>query len=174
MYCILMDSKTKCFYMEPGVVAFHAFSDASKVSIRRKNARIVETDIEDINELDTLFYNAGFVYGYLDGKERRIMKGNVYFYDKNPNEIAFSQYLLTKDTKYLSLIKKPKLITLCRIDGKSILFPTVEMEDGSKAVLTYTDYSRMPANLLEKYSGWKTVQMSFNTKCMVNGEFIME
>lgn len=174
MYCILMDAKTNSFYMEPGTVAFYAYSDPSKITFRKKNIRIVETDIEDLKELETILYNAGFFYGYLDGKEYRITKSNVYFYDRNSNEIAFSQYLLTNDTKYLELVKKQKLITLCRIDGETVFFPTIEMEDGSKSILAYTDISRIPPKILEKYNGWKTVKLSFDAKCIVNSEFLLE
>lgn len=174
MYCILMDSKTGSFYMEPGEVAFYAYTDASKVEIRRKTSRLVETDMEDIKELETLMYNAGFYHGYLDGKPYSISKKNVYFYDRNPNEIVYAQYLLTGSKKYLELIKKNQLATLCRIDGTSIYFPTVSSENGEKVILAYTDRSRMPRELLEKYDGWRIVRMTFDAPCIVNGSFVAE
>lgn len=162
--------------MEPGDVMFYAYSDASKSDIRsrKKTSRLVETDIDDIKELETMLYNAGFFYGYLDGKPYRISKQRVYYYDRNPNEIAYAQYLLTKDKKYLELIKKPKLYTLCRIEGTSMFFPTTKNDADEKIVLAYTDRARMPKELREKYAGWRNVRMTFDAKCMVNGEFVLE
>lgn len=174
MYCILMDSKTGTFYMEANEVAFHAYSDASRIDIRRKSSRLVETDIEDIKELETLLYNAGFFHGYLDGKPYRLSKAKVYYYDRNPNEIAYAQYILTGDEKYLELIKKGRLLTLCQIEGEQVFFPTVNTEEGERAVLAYTDRMRMPRELLEKYDGWRSVKMTFDTKCVVNGAFVAE
>ena len=181
MYCILMDSNTGTYYMDPGDVAFHAYSDVSKLysdtaqlKQKKKNSRLVETDIEDLKELETVLYNAGFFKGYIDGKPHHLSKQNVYYYDRNPNEISFAQYLLTEDEKYLELIKKPKLHTLCRIDGESVFFPMVTTEDGKRAVLTYTDRSRMPKILLEKYDGWRNVRMTFDEPCVVNGTFVAE
>lgn len=174
MYCILMDAKTGSYYMEPGDLAFHAYSDPSKVNIRRKNSRVVETDIEDINELETQLYNAGFFQGYLDGKLRKLSKQKVYYYNRNSNEIYYAQYLLTGDKKYLELIKKHLLVTLCKIDNTSIYFPTIQTENDERAVLTYTDAKRMPQKLLEKYEGWRKVKMTFDARCIVNGEFVAE
>lgn len=174
MYCILMDARTGSYYMEPGDVAFYVYSDASKADIRKKTSRLVETDIEDIKELETILYNAGFFHGYLDGKPYKLSKQHVYFYNRNPNEIVYAQYLLTNDTKYLELIKKAKLYTLCRIEGASVYFPTSHTEDGERVILAYTDKMRMPRELLEKYDGWRNVKMTFDAKCVVNGSFVAE
>lgn len=174
MYCILMDSKTGSYYMEPGEVSFHVYSDVSTLDIKRKSTRLVETDIDDIQELETLLYNAGFFHGFLDGKPYKLSKQKVYYYDRNPNEITFAQFLLTKDKKYLELIKKNKLITLCQIKDDVVYFPTIQTTDGERAVLAYTDRQRMPKELLEKYDGWRSVKMTFDARCVVNGEFIAE
>ena len=106
MYSVLMDAKTKTYFMDPGQALFHAFSDPSQAEIRKKNSRLVETDIDDVRELETMLYNAGFFRGYLDGKPYRLSKQRIYFYDRNPNEIAYAQYQMTKDEKYLELLKK--------------------------------------------------------------------
>lgn len=174
MYSVLMDANTKSYYMEPGEVAFFAYSDISKVSSKKKNARIVETDIDDPKEFETMLYNAGFFHGFLDGKPHRLMKQSIYFYNRNPNEISFAQYLLTNDKKYLELIKKAHLITLCKIEGDNVFFPTATLDSGETAVLTYTDRTRIPPELFEKYDGWRTVNMSFNVRCIVNGAFVAE
>lgn len=175
MYSILMDVNTKSYYMSPGDVAFHAYSDISNVEIKSKNSRIVETDMEDPREFFTLLYNAGFLRGYMDGQPQKIVKSEVYFYNRNPNEIAYAQWLLTKDTRYLEMIKKNNLFTLCKIDGDTIYFPTVTLESGEDtAVLAYTDKSRIPGELFDKYDGWRCVRMTFNARCVVNGTFIAE
>lgn len=175
MYSILMDAVTKSYYMEPGEIAFHAYSDPSKLDIRRKNNRLVETDLEDVKELETEMYNAGFFHGYLDGEKYIITKKNIYFYNRNPNDVVYAQWLLTNDNKYLAEnLKKQKLFTLCKIDKDKVYFPTVKAEDGDRAVLTYTSINRIPTELFNKYEGWRCVEMTFDIKCIVNGSFIAE
>jgi hypothetical protein len=174
MFSILMDVNTKSYYMEPGDVAFHAYSDVTKADRKRRNSRIVETDIEDPREFETMLYNAGFFHGYLDGKPHRLSKNAIYFYSRNPNEISYAQWLLTKNPKYLEMIKKSCLITLCKIDGDSVFFPTVTLDTGETAVLAYTDRARIPGELYEKYDGWRSVKMTFDARCVVNGQFVAE
>lgn len=196
MYKILMDKNTKSYYMAPREIAFHAYSsegDKEWTKEEKDGAKVVQTDIEDVHELETMLYNAGFFYGYLDGKEVRLKKEFIYYYDRNPNEISYAQWLLTKDAGYLELIKKPYLITLCHIEENTVFFPTVlfsQMEDGSirpfaevgkdlgyeavSAVLAYTDKSRIPMELFRKYDGWQCVRMTFHARCVVNGQFVVE
>jgi len=172
-YSILMDAETGTYYMEPGNVAFYVYSDIALFDLRKPNVRLVTTDIEDIKELETKLYNAGFFRGFIDGKAYNISKQNIYYYDRNPNEICYAQYLLTKDRNYLNQIRKPQLYTLCKLDGNSIYFPTTQVGD-EKFVLTYTDRKRMPKALLDKYDGWRSVYMTFNTRCIVNESFVAE
>ncbi len=174
MYSILMDAGTKSYFMEPGELAFHVYSDPANLDIRRRSSRLVQTDIDDIQELETILYNAGFFRGYLDGKPMSLQKGRVYYYDRNPNEVCYAQYLLTRDKRYLELIKKQMLFTLCRIENKSVYFPTAKLDTGDTAVLTYTDRLRMPQELLDKYEGWRPVKMTFSAKCVVNGTFVVD
>lgn len=174
MYCILQDTNTKSYWMKPGEIAFYAYSDASKATVKQKNVQIVQTDIDDIRELSTMLYNAGFFHGYLDGQPFRLSKNSIYFYERNPNEVAYAQWLLTKDERYLEMIRKPCLITLCKIDGDSVYFPTVMLETGEAAVLTYTDRARIPRELYNKYQGWRSVKMTFSARCVVNGKFVAE
>lgn len=174
MYSVLMDVKTKTYYMEPGEAMFHIFSERNSMEVRRKSSRLVETDIDDLKELETQLYNAGFFRGYLDGKPYRLSKQRLYYYDRNPNEIAFAQYIMTKDEKYLELLKKQKLYTLCHTEGTSIYFPTVVVNGTEKAVLTYTSISRIPQEMRDKYDGWRIVHMNFDAKCIINGDTLLE
>lgn len=174
MYVILMDANTKSYYMNPGEVAFHVYSDISKVDIRVPHSRVVETEIDDYRELNTLLYNAGFLAGYLDGKNYTIQKDAVYWSNRNPNEVAYAQWMLTKNDRYLDMIQREKLVTLCKVSEEQVFFPTVTLENGTTAVLTYTDRKRIPRELFEKYDGWKCVHMSFDVRCVVNGQFVAE
>lgn len=174
MFCILMDAKTKSFYMDPKELKFYAYSSPEEYEGYYKNAKLVETDMDDYREFMTYLYNAGFIYGYLDGELVRIKKGDVLFYKQNCNEIVYAQYLLTKDDRYLQIIRKNKLYTLCSVDAENnaIYFPTVQLEDNSNAILAYTDISRIPMEMREKYDGWRTVRMTFDAACIVNGKFV--
>lgn len=178
MYLIVMDKNTKAFYMKPHEFYFHAFSDREKISDVKTyplNARFVEVDCETKKELTTILYNAGFTRGYIDEKLTILTKDDAFYYDRNPNELAYAQYLLTDNTSYLeNIIDKKKLLTVCKINGPQILFPTIELGNGDNAVLTYTDLSRIPKELFDKYKDFKVVKMSFNAKCVVNDKFIAE
>jgi hypothetical protein len=88
--------------------------------------------------------------------------------------VLYAQYLLTKNLRYLEMIKKSQLLTLCKIDGNSVYFPTITLDDGEKAVLSYTDKARIPQELFEKYDGWRCVKMTFAARCLVNGEYVAE
>lgn len=168
-----MDVNTKTYYMDARTASFYAYSDVSKLDTKRKNSRLIETEIDDKKEFETMLYNAGFFHGYLDGEPYRLTKNSIYYYDRNPNEMVYGQYLLTNDKHYLELIKKQCLITLCKIDGENIYFPTITLENGDLAILTYTDRKRIPAELFEKYDGWRSVRMTFHAKCIVNGNFLI-
>ena len=175
MYCILKDINTKSYYMNAGDVAFHAYSDPKFAERTGKNARLIETDIDDLKEFNTMLYNAGFLRGYMDGNPVKLSKSDVYYYDRNPNDIAFAQWKLTGDERYLEMIRKNNLRTLCRVEGESIYFPTVLLpEEEETAVLAYTDPLRIPKELFDKYDGWRMVKMSFDTKCVVNGAFVTQ
>lgn len=174
MYCILMDTKTKSFYMNPEQVRFYAYSSPEKYEEDIVNAVLVETEMEEYYEFMTYLYNAGFIYGFLDGELIRIKKQDVAYYKQNSNEIIYAQYLLTKSDDYLKYIKKKNLVTLCSLseDRMSVYFPTVNIDDGKVAVLTYTDVSRIPMEMREKYNGWRIVNMTFDAVCIVNGKFV--
>lgn len=176
MYSILMDQRTGTYYMEPGDMSFRVYTSPDFLDIHKKGVILIATDMEDESELQTRLYNAGFFRGYIDGQPYRLSKSKIYFYDRNPNEIAFAQYVLTKDPKYLELVKKSKLMTLCKLENGSVYFPTTQIEDEGeeKLVLAYTDRQRMPAELLKKYDGWRKVRMTFDARCVVNGAFIAQ
>jgi len=174
-YFILMDANTRTYYMEKNNVRFFAFTAPSRIEELRKNARLVETDIEDIEELETVLYNAGFFHGYIDGKPYKLSKPHIYYYNRNPNEIAYAQYLLTRDEKYKESIKKNKLYTFCKIDGDSIFYPIATDEDGTRLLLTYTDRLRITQVMFEKYKGWRSIKVGdFQGKCVVNGELLID
>lgn len=160
--------------MEKGDIKFHAYSSPDEYTTYYKNANLVALDIDDYREFATYLYNAGFSAGYLDGKPIRIKKGDILWYKQNCNEVVYSQYILTGDNTYLKMIKKSLLVTLCRIDNEksTVYFPTIKLEDGTNAVLTYTDISRIPPEMRKKYDGWRTVRMTFDTVCIVNGAFV--
>lgn len=174
MYCILMDTKTKSFYMHPEQVRFYAYTSPDKYEEDIVNAVLVETEMEDYYEFMTFLYNNGFIYGFLDGELVRIKKGDVAYYKQNSNEIVYAQYLLTKSDDFLKYIKKKGLVTLCNLseDKKSVYFPTVNIDDNTVAVLTYTDVNRIPMEMREKYAGWRVVNMTFDVVCIVNGKFV--
>lgn len=175
MFCILMDSKTQTYYMKKGESMFHAYSDSSKFEDDfGPSARLVETEYEEFKELSTDLFNAGFTRGYLDGKEIVLSKSDTYFSRTNRNEIAFAQYTLTKDARFLDLIEKQKLVTICKIDGENILFPIVRRQDGLEAVITYTSEFHFPQKLLDMYTGYRVVKMTFKAPCIVNDTFIMK
>ena len=81
---------------------------------------------------------------------------------------------MTKDEKYLELLKKNKLYTLCKIQDTSIYFPTVPLENGEKAVLTYTSLKRISQEMRDKYDGWRTVHMNFDARYIINGEVLLD
>lgn len=175
-----MDTKTGSFYMSPSDVKFYAYTSVEAFENDKAvyNAAgtgvLVETEMDDKQEFLTFLYNAGFIYGYLDGEKIRIKKSDVTYYKQNSNEIVYSQYLLTGSDDYLKYVKKKDLVTLCSLseDKTSVFFPTVNIEDGKVAVLTYTDVRRIPDEMLEKYKGWKVVNMTFDVICIVNGKFV--
>lgn len=180
MYCILMDTKTGSFYMAPSEVKFYAYTSVEAFEADRatynaaQTAILVETEMDDRQEFFTFLYNNGFIYGFLDGEKVRIRKGDVAYYRQNSNELVYAQYLLTGSDDYLKYVKKKDLVTLCSLseDKTSVFFPTVNIEDGNVAVLTYTDVQRIPDELREKYKGWKVVHMTFDVICIVNGKFV--
>lgn len=158
--------------MDPDEAAFHVYSKPSAYTEQKKGTKLIDTKAKTLTELETKLYNAGFFFGYIDEQPYKLSKKKIAFYDRNPNDIVYAQYLLTKDSKYLELIKKQRLLTLCKLEEDRVFFPTVELENGERAVLTYTEESRMPEVLFEKYPGWKKVRMTFDTKCVVNGAFV--
>ena len=187
MYSVLKDIRTGTYYMAGNKTSFYAFTDTDNFSIKeippadRKNVRLVTTDIDDKRELETDLYNAGFFEGFLDGKNYRLQKKNLYYWKRNPNEIAYAQHMLTGDKRYLTYIKKDKLITLAKLDNRkqdenptgAVYFPTVRLDSGDFAVLTYTSESRFSDGFLDKYRGWCVVRMSWDAKCIVNDRFII-
>ena len=177
MYCVLMSRTTKSFYMKPHEFYFYAFSDFDEdMDLSEfKDARLVETECDTQKELTTILYNAGFSRGYLDGKLIQLTNKDSYYFDRCPNELAYAQYLLTDNTSYLeNIIEKNRLITICKIKGQSVLFPTIQLGSGESAILTYTDLSRMPQELFKKYGDFRIVKMTFDAKCVVNDKFIAE
>ena len=178
MYCILMDDKIKSFYMNPGEPLFYAYSSPSKRKDEEAvfgRTRLVEMDISDKKELFTELYNSGFTDGYLDGERIHISARDIYYIDRNPNELCFAQYMLTNDERYLKQIDKKELYALCKIDGDKAIFPMTKLADDSYAVLTYTDKSRIPQLLFDKYNdNYRIVKMSFSVKVLVNSKFTLE
>lgn len=174
MFCILMDSKTKSYYMGPRDTHFYAYSSPAKCNFKPDGVRIIETEFTDKKEFTTMLFNAGFIYGYLDGIEIKLTKADSYYLSRNENEILYAQYILTKDERYLSSIKKQTLLSICKIEDGSALFPTTKMKDGNMAVLAYTDRARIPQVLFDKYPDYRTVRMSFLARVIVNGHFLIE
>lgn len=181
MYCVIKDTNTKSYYMNPGDVAFHAYSDPELVEKLGKSSRVIETDIDDEKELQTMLYNAGFYRGYMDGAPIKISRNDIYYYDWNPNDIAYAQWQLTGDERFLEMIRKSSLVTLCKVDGETIYFPITRLpetflEEGEEgpvfAVLAYTDPLRIPKILFDQYEGWRLVKMTFDARCVVNGAFV--
>lgn len=175
MYCILMDKTTKSYFMAPHEFYFHAYTDPSFAKELPATSKLIRTECETQKEFTTMLYNAGFTRGYLDGRLIFLTKKDAYYFDRCPNEVAFAQYLLTDDTSYLeNIIKKEMLLTVCKIEGDTILFPTVSIGEGQIAVLTYTDLSRIPKSIFDKYPDFKIVRMTFDVRCIVNDKFIAE
>lgn len=160
--------------MRPREIAFHAYTSPEKRNINGNSLRLIQTDIEDIKELETVMFNAGFYEGFIDGKKYHLSKNDIYYFDRNPNEICFAQFLLTKDESFLRLIKKERLYTLCETRAKEVMFPTVRLKTGERAILTYTSKERIPAEMWEKYKNYKVVLATFPARCVVNNTYIAE
>lgn len=177
MYCILMDRMTKTFYMKPHEFYFYAYTSLDKtVDLDLdKTVRVVETECDTQKELTTILYNIGFTRGYLDGQLIILTSKDSYYYDRCPNELAFAQYLLTDNTGYLeNIIDKKRLVTICKIEKDCVLFPTIQLGNGDTVILAYTELSRIPKELFDKYGGFRIVKMTFDAKCVVNDKFIAE
>lgn len=173
-YHILIDNRTKSFYMNPGDIRFFAYTDIDNYTEFLPNAVLVTTEYEEQQDFFTYLYNSGFLTGFLDGKEVRISRGDITHYKINSNEMLYAQYILTGEEKYLKMIKKKNLYTLCDLgaDKMSVYFPTVTLDTGEVAVLTYTDGCRIPPHLRKKYEGWRTVRMTWDALCVVNNNFV--
>ncbi len=171
---ILMDLKTRCFYMKPLQIMFFAYTNKDLCK-KYENATVAPTSFDTDEDFFTAMYNAGFVYGYIDDKEVKIPREKVKYYDVNKNEIAFAQYLLTGDEHYLEyLIQKDRLCTLSKITEEGVSLPTNPLQDGNSAIFTYTDPSRIPQSLLERYPDYQITRMTFNLPCVVNNKFIID
>ncbi len=174
-YYILHDAKTKTYYMRAREASFFVFTSESKfkANMFSENARLVATEIDDFRTLATTLYNDGFNYGYVDGKPITIKPENAIYYDRNSNEIAFAQYVLTSDERYLSIIRKRNLLTLCQIEGDQIKFPMVEVSEGNFAILAYTSAGRIPSKLFEMYKGYHIIYLSYSTPYLVINEQLL-
>lgn len=162
--------------MKPRECAFFAYTNTDDILLPPESSiRLVETECETRLELTNLLYNAGFKTGYIDDKKIVLTKKDAYTFHPNPNEVAYAQYLLTKDTHMLEdIIVKENLLSICKIEGDRTFFPTVELENGQFAVLTYTDMTRIPPKMFRKYQGFQVIRMTFDVKCIVNDKFIAE
>lgn len=203
MYSYLIDTRTKTFYMKPRETNFFAYSDPDTFDIHiipkedRPYIRCIETNIEDEKELETLLYNAGFFAGYFNGQNVRLDRQKLYYFDRNPNEISYAQFLMTGDKKYLSYLKKDKLYTLCKVEndfkpqeakslsrddrirrtGTGIQYPVYYFNDNDYAILTYTSEARLVQGILktqkDKYQGWRIITLSWDKRCIINEKFIL-
>lgn len=178
-YYILKDAKTRTYYMRAREVSFFVFTSETrfKADMFTNDARLVATDIDDFRTLATELYNAGFTFGYVDGKPIEIKPENALYYDRNANEIAFAQYILTNDERYLAILRKRNLLTICQIEGDQIKFPMVEVEPGKSAILAYTSAGRIPPKMLESemYKGYHVIYLAYSTPyIVVNEQVIVE
>lgn len=175
-YYILMDSRTKTFYMRPGQRNFFAYTDLSFFEDDfEPSAKLSENrDMSDLKEFTTAMYNSGFASGYLDGKLINLARSDAEYTHFNENEILFAQYILTGEKQYLERIRKEKLLTVCKNEGTRVLFPVVELPDGREAILSYTSKEYIPPTIAEKYPDpeWKYVYVTFEFPCLVNDAYI--
>lgn len=163
--------------MKPGEVAFYAYTDPAKyVDDFGPTAKLEGIkNCESFKDVSTDLFNAGFTRGFLDGKAITLAKTDANYYQANPNEVAYAQYVLTGDKRYIiEFIEKykKKLFTLGKVDGTHILFPTVDIGEEKDAILTYTNRKRIPKRLREKYKDYTIVRLSVEHPYIVNNDIV--
>lgn len=183
-YKILMDTFTKTYFMFPNEFRFYVYSEnfdeaCLPVEISSNpNHHLLQTDIEDMSELETYLFNAGFTEGFFDGRLYKINKHNISYYKPNPNYLLYAQFRLTKDNNqkscvnYLSYIDKTKLWSYGKADGTKLLFPSIPTKHGVK-VLAYTEIKYIPEKIKEDYikNGYSLIQLgelSEHLKVIIN------
>lgn len=171
-YRILMDKSTKTYFMFPNEFRFHVYSEEFDLKylpveiLSNPNHHVLQTDIEDMSELETYLFNAGFTEGFFDGRLYKIDKRNILYFKPNPNYVLFAQFNLTKDMEqnhslnYLQAIDKRKLWSYGKAEGTKLFFPSVPTKKGVK-VLTYTETKLIPDNIKDEYikSGYSLIQL---------------
>ena len=172
MYYILFDKKTSFPYMNPNEFMFYCYTDKENV-ICPKDTRLVAVEWNK-KELCTYFYNLGFCSGRIDKNEIILNIKNIYYKDRNINDLAYCQYIISKNETILEdLLDKNHLYTIAKTENDKIFFPTINV-DGEDYVLTYTAIKRIPAKLFKKYNGFAIVKNTFDTKCIINNKIILK
>ena len=167
MYCILYDKNTGGFYMPPFDMSFYVYSDPSKCITKPENTRLVETEYETEAEVKAILWRYGFFRGYIDDQPVAIKNADVTIFARNNNDLIYCQYLLTGDKQYLEMIQKNEFYTVCKIDGENIYFPVICVDD-INYILVYTNKNMISNELKEKYPSYKTVNIGFNSKFIIN------
>lgn len=182
-YKVAVSSKTRTYFMHPYKVSFYIFT--SKEAFKQshlisesgeESIYLVETDIEDINELDTMLYNSGFQRGYIDGIPHIISKPNINYTNMNKNEIMLAQYIITNDTRYLKEIDCRLLYTLVQIDeNNKVYYPTIKDKNGIK-ILAYISPYCIPNDMYTKYKDFTTIKVGLlgkeNHIFLINNQFL--
>lgn len=181
---IVVSTKTKTYFMQPYKVTFSVFTSKEKylesnlqAGVDGDSPYLVDTDIEDINNLDTMLYNAGFQRGTLDGIGHIISKPNINYTNVNKNDVMLAQYMLTADNRYLKEIDARLLYTLVQVDEKNnVYYPTIRDKNGIK-ILAYTSPFSIPNDMFIKYKDFSTIKVGqlgkeTNRTFLVNNQFL--
>lgn len=181
-YKIAVSAKTYTYFMHPYKVSFFIYtneeiflSDPIRNAAMKNEVYLVETGIEDINELDTMLYNAGFQRGTIDKVQHIISKPNINYTNVNKNDTMLAQYILTGDKRYLKEINKEQLYTLVQIDkNNKVYYPTIKDRTGVK-ILAYTTPFNIPNDMYMKYKDFTVIKTGYlgreNHTFLINNQF---
>lgn len=153
--------------MPPGNMVFYSYSSPSRCLDKPVGTRLVETEYDTAPEIKTVMWKAGFLRGYIDDNPVNIASADILCFGRNPNDIIYCQYLLTRKREYLDGLNSRNLYTVCKIEGDDVLFPAVR-EKEHYAILAYTSPERISKELYEKYPGYRTIRVSFFAPCILN------
>lgn len=155
-FYILWNTKSEFFYMKPDIPMFYVYTKPELYQEEIKDVILKRVQLE-ANELQTLLFNAGFLSGYFDNQAERLKRDTVLFYERNPNQLYFEQYLLTNDESWLKNIRVRKLYALCKLQGDDVLYASVT-DDESEGfyILTFTNRT-IPKEVLDRYPDFSVV-----------------
>lgn len=168
-YRILTSKLTKTYYMQPYKVLFYVFSEETEIDLslypvsKDEEIIVIDTEINDMNELDTMLYNAGYHKGYIDGNMHILSTPNIKYAQVNANDIYYAQYILTQDKSFLDWIDYDQLYSLLQISQNNQIFhPQIKDEIGIK-ILVYTNPYIIDDGLKTRYKNFQICKIAHLT-----------